>query len=96
MKVDSCQAGAQEGGGCTEHVPELWLIIDYPKNENVKLLFLLASSPEMIIEKFTILMNFSGMYGMVINELKTKVMAINVNDVDTYDFTVSGIIVTYI
>ena len=56
---------------------------------------LLASSREKNIEKFTILMNFCGRYGMVINEIKTKMMVINGTNVNRYDFTVSGIVVKH-
>ena len=195
MNVDSCQAGAQEKRGCTEHMLGLRLIIDYAKKEKVKLFVLfidfskaydkvprrtlfeilkklgcgkrflralmsiyrntvnilnseyikatigvkqggpmscilfiiylnvlagmlkllgddsflldvhalmlmddtvlLASSREKIIEKFTILMDFCERYGMVINELKTKMMVINGTNVDRYDFTVGGIVVKH-
>ena len=36
MKVDSCQAGAQEERGCTEYILGLCLTIGYAKKEKVK------------------------------------------------------------
>ena len=195
MKVDNCQAGAQEKRGCLEHMLGLRLIIDYAKKEKVKLFILfidfskaydkvprktlfeilrklgcgkrfllaviaiykntinilnseyikatvgvkqggpmscilfiiylnvlalmlrligndsflldvhalmlmddtvlLASSREKIIEKFTILMKFCDEYGMVVNELKTKLMVINGTNVDRYDFAVGKVIVKH-
>ena len=43
---------------------------------------LLASSKEKIIEKFKVLMNCCEKYGMIVNELKTKLMVINGSNID--------------
>ncbi len=55
----------------------------------------LASSREKIIEKFAVLMDFCDKYGMVVNELKTKLMVINGTNMDRYDFTVGTVVVKH-
>ena len=40
MNVDECQAGAQEGRSCTEHILALRLLVDYAKSQNCKLYIL--------------------------------------------------------
>ena len=40
MNVDKCQAGAQEGRCCTEHIFTLRLLIDYAKSQKCKLYIL--------------------------------------------------------
>ena len=56
---------------------------------------LLASTRKKIIEKFTVLMEFCGKYGMKINELKTNLMVINGSEIDRREFTVSGVTVKH-
>ena len=52
---------------------------------------LLASSREMIIDKFGALMGFCKDYGMVVNKVKTKLMVINGCKVDRETITVENV-----
>ena len=54
---------------------------------------LVASSREMIIKKFEILMKFCKEYGMEVNQLKTKLMVINGNKKDREEIVCNGLIV---
>lgn len=56
---------------------------------------LLASSRKKIIEKFTVLMKFCKDNGMLINELKTKLMVVNGVGIDRCDFTVEDVVVRH-
>ena len=56
---------------------------------------LLASSREKIIEKFTILMQFCEKYGMVVNEIKTKMMVVNGVKDDRLNFSYGNITVKH-
>ena len=40
MHIDECQAGAQEGRGCTEHILALRLLIDFARSQKCKLFIL--------------------------------------------------------
>ena len=54
---------------------------------------LVASSKEMVIKKFEVLMKFCNQYGMEVNELKTNLMVINGNRTDRQAFTSMGLTV---
>ena len=56
---------------------------------------LLASSREKIVEKFIVLMQFCEEYGMVVNEIKTKMMVINGVREDRLNFSYGDIIVKH-
>ena len=56
---------------------------------------LLGSSREKIIEKFGVLMKFCKEYGMVVNEIKTKLMVINGCEVDRHEFMIDNVIVKH-
>ena len=56
---------------------------------------LLGTTREMIIKKFTILMEFCHRYGMKVNELKTKLMVINGEERDREPFTCKDVTVKH-
>ena len=56
---------------------------------------LFGTSREKIVEKFEVLMKFCNEYGMIVNEIKTKLMVINGTDLDREDFTVGNVIVKH-
>ena len=56
---------------------------------------LLGSSKEKIIEKFGVLMKFCNKYGMVVNEIKTKLMVINGCDDDREEFMIDNVVVKH-
>ena len=54
---------------------------------------LVASTKEMVIKKFEIMMEFCSQYGMEVNEIKTNLMVINGNPIDRQAFTTAGLTV---
>ena len=56
---------------------------------------LLAGSRKSMIKKFTILMKFCKKYGMLVNEIKTKLMVINGTKADREQFTVESVVVKH-
>ena len=56
---------------------------------------LVASSKELIIKKFEVLMKFCQQYGMEVNEIKTKLMVVNGNQKDREEFVSMGLTVKH-
>ena len=56
---------------------------------------MLGTSREKIIEKFGVLITFCEEYGMVVNEIKTKLMVINGCEDDRNEFTINNVIVKH-
>lgn len=54
---------------------------------------ILGTLREIIIKKFNILAEFCKKYGMVINEIRTKLMVINGTDEDNREIVIDEIVV---